>query len=416
MIKSKISRSIVVVIFVALIIFLGYLDVKCIFETSAEPINQKALKVGYVILLISLLILYMYLKEKLYKIKLKRTHALVIRYICLSIVIVIANVIKLKSRISVIGIPLFISIIIINLIASFIIKKVIFNVSKSDMLSVIALLAFCMLPIAIENNTLYFISTIIIMFVFATMLNVQVLVDELKQKGIKTKKYLILSICLGMFMGFSSLFGVNYLVWCILLLVMIGITFNLDNTHINFPKKMMQNITQENREKLYCIERINISKLSVCIITSIILMFFTYYIGVAIFNNIYKSNQNEFVQVIIENIENNRIFNIKDSVFSFGKIKQDSKIFVQFSKNYYLVLFVYIILIEFLSILLKRRYDTKSTVLKLAFILSYIFMCVYGINISILQPLFSIMLVLIALVNTSNLYLNREERVKMLVA
>lgn len=416
MVRSKISRSIVVVIFIALVIFLGYLDVKCILGTSSGPIKMKILKVGYVFLLGLLLALYVYLKDKLYKIKMKRSHSLIIRYIFLSIIVIIANVIKLKSRIDSFGIPLIIGIITINLITSFIIKKVIFNVSKSDMLSVIALLAYCMLPIAIDNNTLYFNSTLVVLFVFATILNIQILIDELKQKGIKTKKYLILSFMLGIFMGISSLFGINYLVWIILLGVLLVITINLDNTHINFPKKIMQSMTQENREKLYGIERINISKLSICIILSLILMFITYYIGTAIFSNLFKDSQNEIVQVINLSIENNNIFNFKNFHISFGKFNQDSKIFVQFSKDYYLVLFIYIILIEALNILLKRRYDTKSTILKSIFILSYIFMSIFSINICILQPLFSIMLVLIALVNTSNLYLNREERVKMLVA
>ena len=89
---------------------------------------------------------------------------------------------------------------------------------------------------------------------------------------------------------------------------------------------------------------------------------------------------------------------------------------MNFSKTYYMVIFVYIILIELLAFMLKRRYDTKSTVMKLMLVCIFVVSSIFKLNILYIQPLITTICILIAIVNTSNIYLNREERVKMLVA
>ena len=54
--------------------------------------------------------------------------------------------------------------------------------------------------------------------------------------------------------------------------------------------------------------------------------------------------------------------------------------------------------------------------MKLFFILLYICISVFGLDITHYQMILTVFLILISIVNTSNIYLNREERVKMLVA
>ena len=90
--------------------------------------------------------------------------------------------------------------------------------------------------------------------------------------------------------------------------------------------------------------------------------------------------------------------------------------FLQNSRTYYLVILVYIVFIEVLAIVLRRRYDTKSTVMKVLFILFYLSISLFKLDISNYQTILTVFLILIAIVNTSNIYLNREERIKMLVA
>ena len=87
---SKISRSIIVVIFTALMVFLGYQNIivrinfKELFIRPMQFIEIPNLaKVLYVVVLIIMVVMYAYLKEKLYKIKVKRKLSLFYRYIYL---------------------------------------------------------------------------------------------------------------------------------------------------------------------------------------------------------------------------------------------------------------------------------------------------------------------------------------------
>ena len=83
---------------------------------------------------------------------------------------------------------------------------------------------------------------------------------------------------------------------------------------------------------------------------------------------------------------------------------------------FYILLFIYIIFMEILAICLHRRYDTKSTLMKTILLCLYASIVIFNMNIYYFQPVITILLILIAIVNTSNIYLNREERIKMLVA
>ncbi len=79
---SKISRSIVVVIFVALIVFLAITD--CIyinkgFGDGNGPNN--IIKFGYFILVFVLVFLYTYVREKLSRLKLQKMISTLYRYI-----------------------------------------------------------------------------------------------------------------------------------------------------------------------------------------------------------------------------------------------------------------------------------------------------------------------------------------------
>lgn len=416
MIRSRISRSFIVVIFIALIIFLGYLDITCIVNSVAGGIKSKFIKIGYIFVVLSLVAIYMYIKDKLYKIKMKRSQALGIRHVFLGITFVLFNLLSINRYISDINIYFIILGLACSMASAFIIKKIIFNVSKSDLLSVLALYLYSMLPIVINKSNLYVNFVMVFFSVFSVILLLQLLIDELKQKGIKNKKYLILSIASGVIMGISTILGINIIIWAVLLISLLAITINLDNTHVNFPKKVMKSITQENREKLYGVERINISKIFICVCISLLSMLIVYFIGGFIFDKISMVTNTALVKEIVNNISDNNMIIEKIQETSFSSIALYLKSILDISKSYYIVLFSYILLVEFLNILLRRRYDTKSTMLKLFFILLCLVSSLTGFDVYIMHPLFSMMLILIAIVNTSNIYLNREERVKMLVA
>ena len=93
---SKISRSLVVAIFVALILFLGVSDF--IYINKAEPSVESIsnwIKIGYVLLIIVLVSLYTYVREKLSRLKLQKPISILYRYIYITLVMIATTFFKI---------------------------------------------------------------------------------------------------------------------------------------------------------------------------------------------------------------------------------------------------------------------------------------------------------------------------------
>lgn len=413
---SKISRSIVVIVFVALIIFLGYLNIVALFENEnvTNTLSQNIFKLIYVAITIVSVIIYAFLKDKLYRIKMKKKYALIYRYAYITVIVTLLSLLSIRlifNEFSSFKLTLY---IVLQLINGFILKKIVFNVSKSDILSVLAIFLYAMIPDFMQNVSLIFSGIVINLIVLSIIMVIQLIIDELKQIGIKTKKYMIMSIILGVLIGISILCGVNYLVWIILGIISLFVTVNLDNTHISFPKFLINKINQKNKEGLYKVERINISKLIITIIFTVVFSLIVYLVGNLILKgiNISKMNSNVLSTIFFTN-ENAINFDFSNFAYNLRTI---SKNMISCAKTYYIIIFAYIIFIEILSICLHRKYDTKSTIIKSIFILLLFSISLFNLDIYYFQDLLTILLILISVVNTSNIYLNREERIKMLVA
>lgn len=415
---SKISRSLVVAIFIVNIVFFGILDFKMLVSKDQEVTSQftNLTKLGYVALVIILVLLYIYIKDKLYKKKIKRKVGLVFRYIYVSIVLI-------ASKIGIVYLQgfqftnkEFITYVLISFITGIIIKKIIFNVSKSDMLSVLATFSYALLPSSVVLGSSLILASSFSLVFFAGLLTLQILIDELKQRGIKTQKYVVESTILGIIIGVSMVFGINPCVWIAFAIVSIIVASNLDNTHISFPKKMMDSISQKGRERLYTIERININKLIVSICIVFIFAVTIYFISkfmLETFEN--KQIDNYYINSIIDTFNKNNDLNLvqEKSITSLSNFYNK---FISNYKTFYMFCIIYIIFMEILAIALKRRYDTKSTMMKALFLFILNSIYLFNLNVAFYEPLLTVLIVLIAIVNTSNIYLNREERVKMLVA
>ena len=120
---------------------------------------------------------------------------------------------------------------------------------------------------------------------------------------------------------------------------------------------------------------------------------------------------------VCENIVNDLTVGIHTDIDkSFTNIKAQAYKFSSMSTKFYIFCYIYIIAMEILSVLLHRKYDTKSTVIKLSFVLLYTIITIFKLNIVYYQPVLTALLVIICIVNTTNIYYNREERVKMIEA
>jgi hypothetical protein len=305
---------------------------------------------------------------------------------------------------------------IISVLSAVILKKIIYNISKSDILSIVGMLMYALLPNIITDKFIYFNMSMLTLFILLSIMYMQKLIDELKQLGIKTRKYMFLSLVTGIFVGVTMLFNLNSIIWIVLVLSLIFITSNLDKTHINFSNKIINNLRQKNKEMLYSVERIYVNKIFI----SVVIILLTSYLSYSLLNIvILKTFNMPILTDVISNINSTTNNNVIDNIKLFktiesGNIISNFQNFVGNSKGYYLVLCMYILFIEILTVFLRRRYDTKSTIIKILFILIVTFYILFGLNMLVYSQILTVLLILISIINTSNLYLNRDERIKLL--
>ena len=408
---SKISRSIVVAIFVALIAFLGISDIVYINKYGVEAnTGSNWLKLLYVVLIIVLVSLYTYVREKLSKLKLQKTIANAYKYVYITLVMIAATFFKIYNVLD--TYPkrtLILYFVLIYLIGLFT-QKIIFNVSKSEVLSVLSMFVVFTLPNAISDKTIDLNAKFISLLMITSIFVLQILLDELKQLNLKNRKYLVQAIIL---VGLSTLVGVNYLVWYAVALVSLFITSNLDSTSLNLSNRQNKTIKKrKNNYFIYKIERIKISKLLISLAIIFAISLVIYFGGRGIIRVLANHGNG-----VCQNIVNDLTVGIHtQKSFSVSSLKDVVRDFSSMSTRYYMFCYVYIILMEILSVVLHRKYDTKSTVIKLIFILLIGLATMFRLNIVYFQPVLTMLLNIICIVNTTNIYYNREERIKMIEA
>lgn len=411
---SKISRSIVVVIFVALILFLGITD--CIYISKGlGDVNgpSNIVKFGYFVLVFVLVSLYTYVREKISRLKLQKFISTMYRYIYIILVMLGSTFFKIYNVIDLYPKHTLFLYFILTYLIGFLVQRIIFNVSKSDVLSVLGMFIAFTLPNIIEDKTMNLNSKFIAVTMLLAIYIMQKLIDELKQLNIKNKKYIIQAVILGVCIGISTLVGNSYLIWMILGILSLFITSNLDSTNLKLSNKSNNTIKRKrNNYFIYKVERIRISKLLISLIIISIIVLGIYFSGRILVNKLATSQNG-----VCTNIVNDLRFGVNTNVdTSISNITTQAYSFASMSTKFYLLCYIYIIIMEILSVILHRKYDTKSTLLKIIFISLVVSLFVFKINITYYQPLLTLLLVIICIVNTTNIYYNREERIKMIEA
>ncbi|MEG1009916.1 MAG: hypothetical protein RSF67_08945, partial [Clostridia bacterium] len=189
---NKISRALIVIVFTIAIIFLNCIDVILISDNLSLKFS-----IFYGVIVIMLMVLYAILKEKLYYKKVNRKVNLCYRYIYLITSVIILKLTFIYKYIDNISEIRLIFVLLASIVSAILIKKIIFNISKSDMLSVIGMILYTTIPVI--TVSIYNI-TVNLIFLFVIYLTL-IIIDELKQLGIKSKKYLYLSILTGVFVS-----------------------------------------------------------------------------------------------------------------------------------------------------------------------------------------------------------------------
>ena len=410
---SKISRSLIVAIFVVLVSFLGIIDIIYIRNNSDLPGPGGLVKFGYAMLVIILTSLYTYVREKLSKLKLERRISTLYKYTYIVLIMLATTSFKIYNVMNQYPKKTLLLYFVLSYLIGFFSQRIIFNICKSEVLSVFGMFVAFTLPNVVDDRIINLNSKFITLLVLVSIYVIQTLIDELKQLNIRNKKYIKQALALGVCIGCSCLVGVSYLVWIAVALLSLFITSNLDSTSLNLSNRPNSTIKRKkNNYFIYKIERIKISKLIISIIIVSIMSVAIYTGGKIVLHSLVE-RQN----AVSTNITNDLLIGIHSSPsINFNTLKEASYSLVGLSTKFYMLCIIYILIMEVLALILKRKYDTKSTVIKMVFIGIFALMTVYKLNVLYYQPLLTLLLVIICIINTTNIYYNREERIKMIEA
>lgn len=290
----------------------------------------------------------------------------------------------------------FYSIVIINTIISFgcvvIIKRLIFNITTSEFLSAFAAIIYIFLPQSLIATTIYVKYNFNVLVILFALLGIMKIIDEVSQHRLKSEKYILLTGIVAIFMELDLILGGSYIFWLGIVLVTLLASKNIDFTHISFGDKQKSALPVSINRVLYKIERINISKL----VNVFVILFITASITYSV---IYSSTSFRIDNVI--------------SINSVTQVTDNLTKVLENSRNYYMIIIFCVIILEFVGIVLKRRIDLKSMVLKGAFALTTIVTALY-VDTNNASAIFDILLLLVFVINIGNIYYNREDKIKLL--
>lgn len=419
MYRSKIIRGIIVAIFVAccacmlLVCVKNTIGVQSTFKTSYKFI--------YVISLLISIFFYALLKNKLKLLNCKKSVEYTYRYIYLVMLVLITRfvaVVLYKDN-SVADLiepsfdkglgsylvyflgkitlyPLYATIIINTIITfacSIIIKRMVFNVTTNEMLSAIATIMYIFIPQAVLNTTNYAPYNFNTLFVLGGIYLLLLIIDEVKQHKLKNKKYLNYTAIMGVCILLDILCLGRFEFWVIVLLTSLIISNNVGYVRVNNKREFIEKINSVSARKLmYKMEAISINKL--LLVSVIIILFVAAGVGITYLLG----------QEILEIYDNINIYGL------YNNLSQN----IYESKNYYIVLISFIFILEILGIILRRKVDTKSSLVKLCSIL--IVLITLTLNKVYSASMLDTFLVLSLILNIGNIYYNRDEKIKLLKA
>ena len=298
------------------------------------------IKLVYMLILISSISMYMWLKKRLNK-KVTSTKIMVLyRYMYLAVLTLVTRIgmvfVFTKRNVEiippsfgqglgsylfklvnlVIGNTIYTNVIInttITYIVVVLIKKILENITKSDFLSATATILYIFLPqslyFVIEYNR-YNYNLLFVLTGFYIILNI---IDLVKQYKLKTKKYLYMSLVLGGIASIDIILGGSWMFWMLFVTTLTAAATYIDIAHISFGEKIKSKVSFNIKKILYKIEQTNFSKL---INTALIVLALTGVVTIIVSlttsstNFVFTTNISELVNRTIEALNTSRNYYI----------------------------------------------------------------------------------------------------------
>ena len=414
--RSRIICSIITITYMLLLIYIAI----CLLRNSIIVKSELGfgIKFAYMAVLIGSVSMYMWLKKRLNRKITSSKIAMLYRYMYLAILTLLTRVgmvytfakreveiippsfgkglgsyiFSLVNR--VVDNPSFANAIIntsITYIVVVLIKKILENITKSDFLSATAAIMYIFLPqslyFVVEYNR-YNYNLLFILTGFYIFLNI---IDLVKQYKLKTRKYIYMSVVLGVIAALDVVLGGSWAFWTLFVLAVTAAATYIDIAHISFGEDIKKNLSIKIKRLLYKIEQTNFSKL---LNTFLIVLLITILVATVI--DLFSTTPSNFAFTTnIRELANRTIAALNTS------------------RNYYIVLIAFIVLLEIIGVVLKRNLDIKMVSVKILNILVIISMLLSK-DATYTATVFDITLILLLVSNMCNIYYNREEKIKLL--
>ena len=275
--------------------------------------------------------------------------------------------------------------VIINTLIAFIscilVKEIILKITVNDTLASITSIMYILLPQSLVYVNEYVRSYYNVLIVLSGMLMFINILDEVKNFNKKNNRYLIYSVILGVIASLDIVFGGSYVLWASVIIITSIVSMYVDMIHINI--KFKNKLDYKLKILSERIERINISKLILVSLISLIIPMIVTIIYAASNANNYMMNITNVEQILLH------------------------------SRNYYLVLIICSAVFEVLGLILRRKLDNKIFMVKVAMISSIVLLA-FTVNNIYVSAVFDTLLILTVITNVCNICYNREEKVKLL--
>lgn len=378
---SKISRSIMVIIYTAFICFVSYLAVS---EKGVGGLGVVEIIIYLVIVLVCVC-LYQVIKRRLRGKTDNQTLRRVYRFGYLAVILVVSRLLVvffskdniaigaeysglaglvLKGLVSITGESKYSAIILNTIIAyinGVIIKKIMLNIFENDAVATMSSIIYILSPLSLVRCWAFDNSAFNTLFVLIGIYFMYKIYDEISEYGLKSRKYLWLSGALAVAVALDILFGENVFVWSVLCAFLILLPDYIDKD------------TFKVRGKTLTISKAIVSGIIVVIASTLALIL-------------------------------SKIFNL--DVFSFGAIQD---MFIMTNKLYILS-GVVVVLFETLAVALNRKNNFKVTFMKASAVVFGLIAVYYMHSLLVFDALFSMTFIL----SIGNMYYNREEKIKLL--
>lgn len=378
---SRISRSIMVILYTVFICFVAYLAIS---EEGIGEISFANIAI-YVVIVLFCVCLYQIIKRRLRSKTDNQTVRRLYRFVYLAVILVISRILViffakdniayvegfsglaggiLEALVSVTGESKYSAIILNTMIVyinSVVIKRIMLNIFGNDATATMSSIIYILSPISLMNCWMFDASNFNAMFILLGIYLIYLIHDEITEYGLRNKKYLWLSCALAVVVGLDILFGNNALVWVV-----------LSSFATILPEYVDRDLFKIKGEKYY----INKGLITVIVVAAASLIFW----------------------IVL------KIFDL--DIYSFGRIQN---MFATTNKLYILSGLI-VVLFETLSVVLNRKNKFKVTFMKTAVVIFGVIAVYYMHSLVVFDALFSMAFVL----SIGNMYYNREEKIKLL--